>query len=370
MKPEIYRVQDPDRIPSPALLFYPHRIEANIQESIRIAGTPDRLRPHVKTNKCPNVVALKLARGIRKFKCATIAEAEMLAQSGARDVVIAYQLVGPNISRFVALCTAYPEVAFRPLVDGREALAALSKHVAAAGLTVEVLVDLDVGMGRTGIAPDASAAALYEAIQRLPGLLPGGLHAYDGHIRHQDVTERNEAADIVYDSVAALRDELVSNGLPVPRLIMGGTPTFPCHARKPDVELSPGTCFLHDWNYERLFPDMRFQRAALLLGRVISRTGEHSCTVDIGHKAVAADPDGPRGLAVNHEGFTPVKQSEEHWVFVGDHAVAPAVGELFYVLPTHICPTVALHEHAYAVGKDGRILGEWPITARRRRIRI
>jgi D-threonine aldolase len=294
----------------------------------------------------------------------------MLAQAGARDVVIAYQLVGPSIPRFVALCTAYPEAAFRPLVDDGVALKALSEQVEAAGFTVEVLVDLDVGMGRTGIAPGPAAVALYQEIDRLPGVAPGGLHAYDGHIRDRSLEQRNQSADAVYDSVAALRDELSSHGLPVRRLIMGGTPTFPCHARKPDVELSPGTCFLHDWNYERMFPDMRFHRAALLLGRVVSRTGEHSCTVDIGHKAVAADPDGPRGLAVNHEGFTPVKQSEEHWVFTAEQETAPALGELFYVLPTHICPTVALHEFAYAVGRDGEILGEWPITARRRRIRI
>jgi D-serine deaminase-like pyridoxal phosphate-dependent protein len=294
----------------------------------------------------------------------------MLAQSGARDVVIAYQLVGPNVSRFVALCTAYPEATFRPLVDEPKALAALSEQLEAAGVSAEVLVDLDVGMKRTGIAPGPAAIALYEEIQRLPGVTPGGLHAYDGHIRDKDLADRNRAADGVYDSVSELRDQLVSRRLPVQRLVMGGTPTFPCHARKPDVELSPGTCFLHDWSYERMFPDMRFQRAALLLGRVISRTGEHSCTVDIGHKAVAADPEGARGLAVNHQGLTPVKQSEEHWVFRADDEPAPAVGELFYVLPTHIGPTVALHEFAYAIDRDGTIVGEWPITARRRRIRI
>ena len=134
---------------------------------IRYAGGTARLRPHVKTHKMPDVIRLQLAAGITKFKCATLAEAEMVAQCGAPDVLLAYQLLGPKVARFAQLIKAYPQTAFSTIVDDEGAIRALSQGLSAAGVEAEVLLDIDNGMHRTGIAPGTAAAALYRLIDRI-----------------------------------------------------------------------------------------------------------------------------------------------------------------------------------------------------------
>src|SRR5450432_1890683 len=104
----IYAIEDTSAIFSPGLLFYKDIIQRNIAECLRIAGNPERLRPHVKTHKTREIVKLQLAAGITKHKCATVAEAEMLASCGVPDVLIAYNLVGPNCARLAKLMAAYP----------------------------------------------------------------------------------------------------------------------------------------------------------------------------------------------------------------------------------------------------------------------
>src|SRR5262249_12495375 len=149
--------------------------------------------------------------------------------------------------------------------------------------------------------PGPDAAALYEHAARLPGLRPGGLHVYDGHNHQESFVERQAAARRTLEPALALRDALVKKGLPVPRLVVGGTPTFPVYAKLdlPGLELSPGTCSLHDQGYSARFPDIPgFTPAALLLTRVISRPAATRVTLDLGTKAVASDPPAGKRLTL------------------------------------------------------------------------
>ena len=150
-------------------------------------------------------------------------------------------------------------------------------------------------MGRTGVNPEA-APTIYEKVAASPSLTPDGLHAYDGDIHESDVQARTHAAQRVEEAVLALRDCLLAKGLPVPRIVLGGTPTFPIHAKldAPGVECSPGTVVFHDSNYQNRYPDLPFTPAALLLTRVVSRPRVDRLCLDLGYKAVAADPAGPR----------------------------------------------------------------------------
>ena len=364
---ESYRVADTSRIPTPSLLVYPDKARANVAHAVAVAGGPERLRPHVKTHKCPEILAIERAAGITKFKCATLAEAEMAARGGARDVVIAYPLVAANIERFVRLVRAFPDVAFRPIVDHAAPLAALGEALAAARLEAEVLLDLDSGMHRTGVPIGEAAEQMYRRLARTPGVKPGGLHCYDGHIHDGDLEARCRAAAEGRDAALRLRDALVRAGLPVPRVILGGTPTFPCHAAHPEGELSPGTFVLQDGNYLRDFPDLGFVPAALLLSRVVSLPAADRITLDLGCKAVASDQPGPRGFAFSITGAEPLGQSEEHWVWSVSprHALAP--GDVVYVLPAHICPTVALHERLLVID-GGRWHESWRVSARTRQL--
>ena len=354
-------------LPTPALLVYPDRIRANVARALEIAGGPDRLRPHVKTHKCAQIVGLQMDAGITRFKCATLAEAEMLARAGVGDIVIAYPMVGANVGRLIRLARAYPDAVFRPLADHAATLDPLGEAARGAGITLEVLVDLDTGMHRTGV-PAEGAAALYRRLTETPGLAPGGIHAYDGHIHDGDLRVRCAAAAESRNAALGLKQSLEREGLPVPRVVMGGTPSFPCHAASAEVELSPGTFVLHDAGYGEAFPDLPFEPAAVLLSRVVSRPGEDRFTLDLGHKAVAADPPGARGRIWSPEiAAEPAGQSEEHWVFAGPGAGTLEPGDPVYVLPTHICPTVALHERLYVV-EGGRWTDTWLVTARHREV--
>ena len=176
-----YVISNVDRIDSPALAFYPDRISGNIELAKRIIGDTNRLRPHVKTNKAAEVSRMLLDAGIRKFKCATIAEAEMLGHMNAPDVLLAYQPVGPKISRLLDLIKAYPATHYSCLVDQAENARAISALCEAGNITLDVFIDLNVGMNRTGVLPER-AEALVDAILPLKSLQIIGLHGYDGDI--------------------------------------------------------------------------------------------------------------------------------------------------------------------------------------------
>ncbi len=148
-----YEVTNANSVLTPCLLVYPEIIRSNLRESIRIAGTADRLRLHVKTHKTPQIVAMALEAGLQKHKCATLFEAAMLAKCGAPDVLIAYPVVGPALEKLTALIAEFPATQFRCTVDNLQSLEQLSAAMKSTGQKVDVLVDIDCGMHRTGIAP-------------------------------------------------------------------------------------------------------------------------------------------------------------------------------------------------------------------------
>lgn len=364
-----YEIANEQDVASPALLLYPDRVEENIRRMIRVAGSVDRVRPHMKTNKLPEVVRMVMRQGVTKFKCATIAEAEMIAACGARDVLLAYQPVGPNARRFADLVRRFPATRFSALVDDEGALRELSKQATESGVTVDLLLDIDCGMHRTGIAPDDRAARLYRLMANLPGIQPAGLHAYDGHIRDADPAARERSCDAAFAPVRALRKQLEDAGVPVPVLVAGGTPTFPVHATRADVECSPGTLVFWDWGYGASFPDMDFLPAVTLLTRVISKPDANLLCLDLGHKAVASEMPHPRVQLFGLEDARFTGHSEEHLTLETSRAGEIAVGCAFYGIPWHICPTVALHSQAVVV-RDGRAVERWDIVARARTITI
>ena len=364
---EPYRLTNTDDLLSPSLIIFRDIARRNLETMVEMARGADRLRPHTKTHKMPALVRMAEAAGIHKHKCATIAEAEMLAAAGATDVLLAYPLVGPNVARLARLVRGYRKTTFRAAVDQPEGVRALSEAMQGLDRPLPVLVDLEVGMGRTGLAPGDAAAELYALIDRLPNLEADGLHAYDGHIRDADLAARRKAARPGLEAVLTLRDRLVQRGLPVPRLVLGGTPTFPVHATldEPGVECSPGTCVLHDESYGSKFPDLPFEPAALLLTRVVSRPRPGRLCLDLGHKAVAADPVGPRLRLLGVPEATLGGQSEEHLVVDTPHADQFPPGTPLLAIPMHVCPTCALHQRAYVV-EDGALVDQWDVTARDR----
>ncbi|HVZ57624.1 MAG TPA: D-TA family PLP-dependent enzyme [Chitinophagaceae bacterium] len=369
-----YALRHPDTVDSPALLVYPDRVRENIRLAVAMAGGPQRLRPHVKTCKAAEPVAMMREAGITRFKCATIAEAELLGQCGAPDVLLAYQPVGPKIRRLAALIRRYPDTRFSCLADDPLAARELSREFSALSLRVPVYLDLNLGMNRTGIAPGSQAVQLYTLLASLPGLEPAGLHAYDGHLRDRDLAVRQARCEALFSQVLDLQRELLGRGLPVPGLVAGGSPTFPIHAQHPDRECSPGTFVYWDHGYTELCPEQAFQPAALLLTRVISLPAPDRVCLDLGHKSVAAENELERRVRLLGSGaeaeagtWRPVSQSEEHLVLEAPVGHGCRVGDVLYGIPYHICPTVALYERAMAV-QNGEVTATWRTLARDRQL--
>lgn len=362
-------LRNPADIPSPALLLLRERVEENLQRMIALAGGVERLRPHIKTHKLAPLVRRQLELGIARFKCATLAEAEMAATEGALDVLLAYPIVGPDARRFVELTRTFARTRFSALVDDAAALRDLSRLAETGPGTppVELLLDLDVGQHRTGVEPGPRADAFAREIAVTRGVRLGGLHAYDGHLHQSDASERAAACEAAFRPVEALRRDLEASGVPVPRIVAGGTPTFPMHARRAGVECSPGTCVLWDAGYAQNLPDLDFLPAAVLLARVVSRPGATRLCLDLGHKAVASEMAPPRVIFPELPDAVPVAHNEEHLVLETSRAAEFPVGTPLLGVPWHICPTVALHAEVWVV--EGGVARErWGVRARARRL--
>lgn len=368
-----YHIKDTSRIISPGFVVFRDVVAANIDTMIGIAKSAARLRPHCKTHKMAEVARMQLERGITRHKAATFAEAEMLARAGVRDVFLSYNLVGPNIGRAVEFRRTFPDVALSVTADAPGPLAQLAEAMQSAGMEIEVVLDVDPGRNRTGLPAGSEARDLYKRIAETPGVVPGGLHIYDGHQHQSDVAERRAAVMAEMGPILEFRDELVSAGWPVPRLVCGGTPTFPVFAEMDDpaIELSPGTCVFHDCGYGEKFPDLEcFRPAALILTRCISRPTPDRVTFDVGTKAVASDPPmGSRVLLPEIPDARQVLQNEEHLVVETSQAGRWRPGDETLAIPRHVCPTTALHRQAYVVA-GGEVIGMWDVAARDRWLTI
>lgn len=365
---EWYEIENVASLDSPSLVIFPDRVKENLRILKQFVPDTSRLRPHVKTNKCAEVCQMMLEAGITKFKCATLAEAEMLAGIGAPDVLLAYQPTGPKPERLAELMKKFPATNFSCLVDN----AAIANQLDATGkandLTIEAYIDVNVGMNRTGILP-SDAFTLFKFCQSLSNLHISGLHAYDGHLRDADLAVRTEKCNAGFAPVEKLKEAITSETGEPTVVIAGGTPTFPIHARRNDVECSPGTFIFWDKGYSDQLLEQPFLFAALVVTRVISTPTDGTICVDLGHKSIASEnPIASRIHFLNAAGLVPVGHSEEHLVLQTD-GTKYNVGDVLYGVPFHICPTVALHETAGIITKH-RLTAHWNIAARKRKITV
>jgi len=360
-----FEIKNIKELDSPALVVFPERVKHNIQLAIDMISDVDRLRPHIKTNKSPDVAKLMLGAGITKFKCATIAEAEMLAQCDAPDVLLAYQPLGPKLNRFISLIKKYPSTKFSCLTDNISAANEQALAFSAENITVPIYFDLNVGMNRTGIAPDENAVALFDHCKSLKGISVIGLHAYDGHIREVDFEAKKKKCDEAFALVEKLNEKLKLS-----TVIMGGSPAFSVHCKRKDIECSPGTFVYWDKGYTDLCPEQKFLPAIVLVTRVISLPSPNKICTDLGHKSVAAENEITRRVFfLNAEGLKPVGQSEEHLVLETNEHHSYKVGDIFYGLPYHVCPTVALYERVFTI-ENGKVTGEWKTVSRDRKLTV
>lgn len=345
---------------TPALLLNGPASDRNLRTASRFVGDKHaRLRPHFKNHKCVTLARRQLAAGNAVgITAAKLAEAEILVAGGIDDVLIANQIVGATkTTRLVQLAR---NATVRVAVDSLENAREISRTAARENVTIGVLLEVDIGMGRCGAPPGAESVALARAIAELPGIRFDGIQAYEGHAI--GIQDRHERERVVLESMGqaiATRREMEREGIPFAILSGAGTATYRTSAMLEGVdELQIGSYATMDWYYAQLV-EGEFEIALSLLTTVISASPDRF-VLDIGVKGVG-DEMGPPRILDHPECQIPSFRSEEHCtVLAPGHSFR--VGEKVQLIPSHCCTTCNLHRRFFV--HDGeQILDVWPIEA-------
>ena len=366
---ERYRVCETGDISTPALVIYRHELQHNLDVTLKVlGGDARRWRPHLKTAKLEYVMRMMTERGIEAFKCATTLELRVALDAGARDVLVAYPLVGPAASRVREIAEDFRDRRISVLIENR------GQAEQWAGSRVGVFLDVNPGMDRTGIEQGhrEQIVELMRAITAM-GLKFRGLHYYDGHLGGLPLHERTAAAHRGYDELIGLVRALDEAGVETEEVITAGTPAFPCSVsyagfRNPGFlhRVSPGTVAYCDVSSLAELPaEYGYRPAALVMSRVVSHPRADVITCDAGHKTVSADAGVPTCVPLGHPELEPLAPSEEHLPMRVHGGKAPPIGEVLYLDPRHICPTVNNFDDALIVS-GGRIERVERVTARGR----
>jgi D-serine deaminase-like pyridoxal phosphate-dependent protein len=313
-----------------------------------------RLRAHGKMHKCSTLGLVQVQLGAVGLCCQTVGEAEAFVVGGISDVMVTAPVPPWGWARLAALAACVSAV----VDSGAQALAASAAAVAAGG-ELAIFVDVDPGMGRAGVVPGA-AAALAAQVRGLPGLRYAGIQAYCGHHQHMLPDERAAAHAGWTARLAALVAELTAAGLAPGQVTGGGTGTAHMDlAASVYTELQAGSYALMDVEYGDL-GDLPFAPALFLAASVVSANHASHVTCDAGHKAL--HPNGPGQRVVHPAGSAYRSAGDEHGAIVPPNGAAE--GDLVWLQPGHVDPTVALHDAFFVADEDGR-LERWAIDARR-----
>jgi D-serine deaminase-like pyridoxal phosphate-dependent protein len=279
------------------------------------------------------------------------------------DVLLAYPVVGANAKRVIQIAAQFPQVRISVLVENVEQIGVW------AGSAIGIFVDVNPGMDRTGISQDAIREIL--AVVRAADAQFRGLHYYDGHMSAASLEEREKLAHKGYDRLMEIVAAVENAGFPIGEVITSGTPAFPCAAAYAPFlsgnfvhRASPGTVVYSDATSIKQLPaEWGYQPAALVVSTVVSHPKPNVVTCDAGHKSVSADAGVPTCVVAGRPDLTPLKPSEEHLPIEVTAGAAPAIGELLYLIPRHVCPTVNNFDDAVIV-ESGRVVGVEHVTAR------
>jgi D-serine deaminase-like pyridoxal phosphate-dependent protein len=361
-----------DEIPTPALLLDLDRFERNLErmaKHVRAAGK--NLRPHAKTHRCPEIARRQIAAGALGVACAKLGEAEVMARAGVRGLLITTEVVAPSaIRRLTRLVAEAPDTMV--VVDNAENVEALARAAAEDGVTLDVLIDVDVGGRRTGAQPGEPAVALGRDVMRRPSLRLRGLQGYAGHCAHvMGWAERREASLAAMAPLMDTRARFETEGLPAEIVAGGSTGTHDIDVELGGLtELQSGSYCVMDLDYRRIggragaaLTD--FEMALTVVTTVVSVPTRERAMVDGGLKAFSTDKPFPPE-AVERPGVEYGFAGDEHGrLSVTDPARAPRLGERIEFFPPHCDPTFNLYDRVWCV-RGPRVEAVWDIAARGR----
>lgn len=365
-----FHVVETAGILTPVLLIDRDRVQRNIRTTVNlIGGDTKRWRPHVKTAKLGYIMRMLVDSGVHQFKCATSLELSIACQAGANDVLVAYPLVGANAARVRQIAEQHRSVTISVLAESQAQVEQWR------GTSVSVFIDVNPGMNRTGI-PQEQADAILRLSQFIvsTGLQFRGLHYYDGHLSKYGIAERCAHAHQGYERLMLIVNALTALGIDVPEVITAGTPAFPCSLSFPGFSkapfihrISPGTIVYCDTtSLTQLPPEYGYLPSAVIMTRVVSHPAPGMITCDAGHKTVSADAGVPTCAVLGYPALEPLAPSEEHLPMrVCDSTAVPEIGEVLFLVPRHICPSVNNFDHAVIIS-GGKLIAVEPVSSRGR----
>jgi 3-hydroxy-D-aspartate aldolase len=356
-----------EQVDTPALLLDLDAFESNLDRLVQsLRGTSVRVRPHAKSHKCAEIALRQIARGAVGVCCQKVSEAEALVHGGVGDVLIANEVVGTRKLARLALLARQARTSV--CVDDSGNVQDLSQAARAAGTTLDVLVEVNVGANRCGVEPGAPAVALARAIAQAPGLRFAGIHAYHGAAQHLRTAEqRRQAIAQAVSKVQATLGLLEKNGLYAESVTGAGTGTYLLEAGSGVYnEIQPGSYIFMDADYGRNLgedgaPVRQFQQSLFILATVMSHSTPGRAVVDVGLKAHSVDSGMP--LVTGIAGAVYTRASDEHGVIELAGPGSVALGQKIRLVPGHCDPTVNLYDWLVCC-RDDRVEALWPISAR------
>lgn len=350
-----------DQICTPALIVDKDVMLKNIRTMMdHFSGSEIAVRPHLKTGKSPIIAKLLLENGARGVCVAKTGEAYVLAQSGVTDLLITSPVAHSSTAAWLAeLVASYPDI--KIVVDSERGATTLSDALKKHSLSMRVLIDVNVGQNRTGIAPE-KAARLADFVASLGNLEIIGCQGYEGHLQFLPEERRRDnvavAMKMLMSAVGAIRKKYDA-----PIVTTAGTGTCRLAAAIPGItEIQPGSFIFMDTTYRKALPESNYANALWVMGTVLSKPASDTATIDVGCKSVSTEYGMPEPQLTYCQ-YTPA--GDEHGTLSGAGAARLQVGERVMIAPSHIDTTVALHE-LYFVMQNEKLEEVWPIASRGR----
>jgi len=348
-------------VETPALLVDIEALERNILSmSGYFTGVEADLRPHVKTHKSPVIAQKQIKAGAIGITCAKLGEAEVMVRAGIADILIANQIVGESKIRRLINLARHSHIIVA--VDHSGNVSMLSEAASIAGVQLDVLVEVDVGMGRCGAQPGLPSLELAQHVLRSSGLRFRGLMGYEGHaVIEPDPFLRKQKAITSMDLLLETKALLLQESVPVEIVSCGGTATYDIVSAIPGItEVQAGSYPTMDSTYRKIRPE--FECAMTLLTTVISRPDPQKAILDCGRKSLSQDLGMSQVVGV--EGAELVRLSEEHGnLRLEDLQRKLSVGDKLEIIPSHGCTTINLHDHFFVI-RENCVEDIWKIEGR------
>ncbi len=349
------------KISTPALIVDYKTLQRNITYMARFAKENKvKLRPHVKTHKCPLIAHMQLQAGAQGICVAKVSEAEIFAASGIKDILIANEVISPekidrllNLNRYTTTMVA---------VDSRKNIEDLNHLARKRDQILKVLIDLNVGLNRTGVQPGEPALALAQLISQASHLELEGLQAYEGHLTYiKDFAQKKERTKACMEMAVSTKQLLEENGIECKTISAGGSGTFMITGKYPGItEIQPGTYVFNDYHINSVVPDLEI--ALTILTTINNKPAKGIFTLDMGSKSISNDMGDPRFKGYGKK-IKVLALTEEHCQCTYPSKYDFNIGDKLEAIPAHVCPTVNLYDFLYVI-QDDEIIGRWKIAAR------